>query len=235
MAGLYNAQEDFAKAKAMLLDRTFHPWEGGEGKVVGQYLLGQLEMAKELLDKGDFQFALDLLHEASVYPTRLGEGKLYGAQENDIFYLQGLAYRGLGMNALAEKKFRDATIGNSDPSPAIFYNDAPPDKIFYQGLAWRQLGNEERAIAVFNRLLSFGITHMEDNVRIDYFAVSLPDLMLFETDPDLRNRVHCRYLKGLGQLGLGNRAEAVKEFAAALDGDINHIGARVHLRRIPAD
>jgi hypothetical protein len=36
---------------------------------------------------------------------------------------------------------------------------------------------------------------------MDYFAVSLPDMQLLEDDLSLRNRAHCHYLIGLGNLG----------------------------------
>ena len=36
---------------------------------------------------------------------------------------------------------------------------------------------------------------------MDYFAVSLPDLQIWEDDMNRKNRVHCNYLMGLGQFG----------------------------------
>jgi hypothetical protein len=43
---------------------------------------------------------------------------------------------------------------------------------------------------------------MDDEVKIDYFAVSLPNLLIFEDDLKARNQVHCYFLQGLGYLGL---------------------------------
>ena len=40
--------------------------------------------------------ALALLQATDQYPYNLGEGKLINAEENDIWYYKGLAYRGLG-------------------------------------------------------------------------------------------------------------------------------------------
>ena len=42
------------------------------------------------------QQAIAYLEQAQVYPPNLGEGKLYGAQENNIFYYLGCAYQALG-------------------------------------------------------------------------------------------------------------------------------------------
>ena len=125
-------------------------------------------------------------------------------RENDIFYWKGLAYELMGKVAEAQKWYRRATEGISEPVQAIFYNDPQPDKIFYQGMAWLKLQESQKAAQIFQRLVDFGRQHISDKITIDYFAVSLPDLLVFDADLDLRNKVHCLYLMGLGYLGLGN-------------------------------
>jgi hypothetical protein len=114
----------------------------------------------------------------------------------------------------------------------MFYNDQPPDKIFYQGLAFNRLGKKDRADLIFNRLIEFGKTHMNDAIRIDYFAVSLPNLLIFEDDLDLRNKVHCLYMTGLGYLGLNKTAAAIAAFEQVLHNDNMHFGARTHMNMI---
>jgi hypothetical protein len=57
---------------------------------------------------------------------------------------------------------------------------------------------------------------------MDYFAVSMPDMSVFDADMDMKNKVHCYYLMGLGNLGLGRRDEAAAWFSKALDLDKNH-------------
>ena len=96
------------------------------------------------------------------------------AEENDIWYYKGEAFRGLGNEQQAIDCFTKATIGSSEPQQAFFYNDQQPDKIFYQGLAWRALGREDKARSCFNKLIKHGEKHLFDHCRIDYFAVSLP-------------------------------------------------------------
>lgn len=229
---LYNQLGDFQKAKDLIATYTFHPWEGGEGKVVGQYLICHLELAKGAIDNGDYRTALQRLEEAENYPFNLGEGKLAGAQENDIHYWKGVAYEQLNATEQATLFYQKATEGISEPVQAIFYNDPQPDKIFYQGLAWIKLEQREKAGQIFQKLIAFGEAHLRDNISIDYFAVSLPDLLVFDADLNLRNRVHCLYLMALGNLGLGNghlkKSEAL--FADVLHVDQNHQGALIHKR-----
>lgn len=230
---LHNNTGAFEKAKQLMASRKFHPWEGGEGKVVSQFLLSHLELAKLALLKNEQQTAIELLNALDQYPENLGEGKLYGAQENDIHYLLGCAYENLQDQEKAVAYFKKATIGISEPVQAIYYNDAQPDKIVYQALAWRKLGEPGKAESIFQRFIDFGEQHMNDEIHIDYFAVSLPDMLVFDIDLDLRNRIHCLYLVALGQLGLGNEEKAKELLNEVLSLDVNHQGARTHLKMIP--
>ncbi len=230
---LYNNIGEYEKAKELLSQRRFHPWEGGEGKVIGQFLLSHLELAKIALIKKDFTAAINLLNELEDYPENLGEGKLYGTQENDIHYLLGCAYEGLGNQEKAIAFYEAATIGISEPVQAIYYNDPQPDKIVYQALAWQKLGNLKKAIAIFKKFIAFGEQHKDDIMRIDYFAVSLPDMLVFDIDINQRNKVHCIYLAALGYLGLGDVARAQELLKEVLQIEINHQGAASHLRMVP--
>jgi tetratricopeptide (TPR) repeat protein len=225
---LLNLAGQPVEAHRRLMERAFHPWEGGEGKVTGQYVYSLVAQAQEKLASGDAQAAIELLNAAQVYPPNLGEGKLYGAQENNIFYFLGRAYEQLGQPGEAKEWFERAATGLSEPSSAMYYNDQPPDSIFYQGLARIKLGREREAGEIFSRLVDYGQKHLNDTVKMDYFAVSLPDFLVFEVDLNERNRVHCHYMLALGELGLGHREAAREHFEAVLAVDPSHPGAVLH-------
>ena len=224
---LYNQLGRYTEAKELIAARNFHPWEGGEGKITGQYVLCRIELAKIALSEKRYADALVLLDETNVYPFNLGEGKLANAEENDIWYYKGEALRGLGNEQQAIDCFIKA-IGSSEPQQAFFYNDQQPDKIFYQGLAWRALGREDKACGCFNKLIKHGEKHLFDHCRIDYFAVSLPDLAIWEDDLDKRNRIHCNYVMGLGCLGLREMGKAIDFLDKVRELDINHQGGQIH-------
>ncbi|UMB59213.1 DUF5107 domain-containing protein [Lutibacter sp. A80] len=225
---LYNIKGDFEKAAVLLNQRQFHPWEGAEGKVPFQYLTIQVELAKKHISNANFEKAIEYLEQAQIYPHNLGEGKLQGAQENDIHYWLGCAYEGLGKIEEAKKYFELASKGLSVPSPAIFYNDQQPDKIFYQGLALLKLGKNKEANQRFDNLINYGNEHMNDDVKLDFFAVSLPDLLIWEEDLNVINKIHCNYLIGLGQLGKGFQNEAIKTFKKVTDMSLYHLPAHIH-------
>jgi tetratricopeptide (TPR) repeat protein len=159
----------------------------------------------------------------------LGEGKLHGAQENDIFYWLGVAYQNSGNKEKARACFQKATQGLAEPTAAMFYNDQQPDKILYQGLAWDALGEKEKANLIFSKLVDYGKAHLQDEVKIDYFAVSLPNLLIFEDDLNVRNQTHCYYMMGLGYYGLNKPEDAVNCWVKVLQQDAMHAGATMHI------
>ena len=231
---LYNLKGEFEKAKELIENRQFHPWEGGEGKVPFQYLTAYTELAKKNINLKNFNYAIELLEAAKTYPHNLGEGKLHGTVENDIDYWLGCAYEGLGNEEKAKAYFELASEGLSDPSPAIFYNDQQPDKIFYQGLALQKLGRTAGANMRFENLLNYGKEHMNDHVKLDYFAISLPDLLIWEEDLNVINKIHCNYLIGLGQLGMNNDCKAIEAFGKVTDVNLSHIPANIHAELVNA-
>lgn len=231
-ATLLNQIGKYEEALQMIDARRFHPWEGGEGKVTAQYQLARLELVKEKLKEGLYREALDLIEQCFVYPHHLGEGKLYGAQENDFNYYKACILEKLGRKEEAKEALLAATVGNSLPAAVMYYNDQKPDKIFYQGLAFRKLGREAEARGCFNRLIAYGEKHLSDVFKMDYFAVSLPDLQIWEDDMDKRNRIHCNYLMGLGHWGAGCLDKAKMHLKIAAGMDNNHQGVQVHLQMI---
>jgi len=55
-------------------------------------------------------------------------------------------------------------------------------------------------------------------------------MLVFDTDLNERNRIHCYYLMALGNLGPtnGHTSQAVAFFDKILAMDVNHQGAGVH-------
>ena len=228
---LLNQLGRYEEAMEKLDAHQFHPWEGGEGKVSSQYQICRVELAKQELAKQDKQErqdninkAIRLLEECLEFPPHLGEGKLYGAQENDFYYLLGVAYDALGQTEKAVACWQEATKGPQEPAAAMYYNDAKPDKIFYQGLALRKLGREDEAHGRFYKLINYGKQHIYDKVVMDYFAVSLPDLLIWEDSLDIKNLIHCKYMLALGYYGMGDKEKGLRYLSEVENLDNNHQG-----------
>lgn len=219
---MLNLQGRYEEAYRLAMGRKFHPWEGGEGKITTQYTVSLVELAKQEIEKQNYLKALEYLKLACSYPENLGEGKLEGTRDNHINYYMGYVYEQLKDPKQAGEYYEKASVGTQEPAGMMYYNDQPADMIYYQGLAKQRLGRAAEANSSFYKLLDYGEKHIYDDMRIEYFAVSLPDFLIFEDDLNRRNKAHCNYLIGLGYLGLGRRKEAAEAFREALQYEPEH-------------
>lgn len=228
---LLNMTGHHSDAYDRMMAHRFHPWEGGEGKITAQYVISLTALAEEARLAGDFKTAEEYLRAALTYPENLGEGKLEGCLDNDLYYLLGQVLRLAGNEEEAVKCYRAATLGNLEAASAMYYNDQPADRILYQGLAYLALGNVPAANKSFYKLLDYGERHIRDVVRIEYFAVSLPDFLIFDDDYTLKNKAHCYYLMALAAYGIGDKARAMAHLESALSIEPSHMMCNVYKMR----
>lgn len=229
---LLNLDGQYAKAYECIMGHQFHPWEGGEGKIPAQYRISLIHLAEATQD---IREKIALLEKALVYPHNLGEGKLIGNMDNDIYYMLGQLYEkpdGMpeGTKEDAEKAYMLASRGEFGLSSAMYYNDQPPEMMYYAALALRALDDEAEAHRRFELFIQYAKEHEDDNIKIDYFAVSLPDFLIFEADLNRKNKVHCLYMAALGHLGLGEKEQAVTCAKQGLVLDCCHAGLKEMVR-----
>lgn len=211
---LLNLNGEYETAYQCIMSHNFHPWEGGEGKISAQYRIALMQMAEAANQ-------ISYLERALSYPENLGEGKLIGNLDNDIYYKLGMLYE--------DPKKRDEALhlaarGDFSLTSAVYYNDQPPQMMYYAAMAIKAIGDEATARKRFETFLSYADQHREDEMKIDYFAVSLPDFLIFNADLNKKNKVHCSYMEALGYLGLGNAAKAAECARKGLELDPAHQG-----------
>jgi tetratricopeptide (TPR) repeat protein len=221
-ATLYNQTGQPAKALDVLQSRRFHPWEGGEGLVSGQYVWSHLILGHQALDARNFDDAFRHFEAAQHYPVNLGEGKHLLTPENHLHYFAGLARKRLADDEEARRLFQRATAEQPLHSAMTCY----------RALAQRELGHQHVATRLLEELLESATRKAQEPVTIDYFATSLPNFLLFEDDLQKRNQIDCLFLIGLAQWGLGRAAEAEQAFRDTVALDVNHLGAQQQLRRL---
>ncbi len=220
---LLNRIGRYQDALAILRTRRFHPWEGGEGLVSSQWIVAHRELARAALRGGDPSSAADLARKAMSYPHNLGEGKHLLTPENELQYLLGTCLRAAGDEAEASGWFERATRPQGDP-------DAPAaDGPYWQALALHALGDEETAAVRLDELASASAEQARAEVRIPYFATSLPTLLLFDDDLTLRSQQEAGYLEGLALLGQGRRKAAQTRFEKLLAARPDHLEAALRL------
>jgi tetratricopeptide (TPR) repeat protein len=200
--------------------RRFSPWEGGEGLVSGQYVHAHRALGRAALGEGRFQEASGHFESARRYPENLGEGKHLLTVETDLDYLSGLAAQGLGDAARAHQFWKAAAAPL--PGPGIHS--------YFQALALFALDQREGGLEVLDQLTEFAAGMLNTDPKIDYFATSLPNLLLFEDDLKKRNRIEANVLNALAQDGLGERSRAIGMLREVIAEDPNHQFAMEMLR-----
>jgi tetratricopeptide (TPR) repeat protein len=219
LVSLYNFTGQSDTALAILLARRFHPWEGGEGLVSGQYVAAHMLLGVEALGGGNAGDALSHFEAARHYPHNLGEGKHLLTRETHLDYFGGLALTLASRAEEAKGLWRRAA--DTENETDMF--------AYYRALALRCLGDDAGAIALLRRLHQYAEAQINADVKIDYFATSLPNFLLFEDDLGKRNRIECLFLRGLANLGLNRLREAAADLTQVLAVDRSHLFARLEL------
>ncbi|HEY3628166.1 MAG TPA: DUF5107 domain-containing protein [Terracidiphilus sp.] len=217
---LLNQSGQWQTALAELAARRFSPWEGGEGLVSAQYVVAHRELGKKALMGDDPESALRHFEAARKYPQNLGEGKHLLALERDLDYYSGLAAQHLGDTDLARRYWQAA----SAPLSSIGFHS------YFQAQAVRALDSEHGAQALFASLLEKAWKQSQTEPKIDYFATSLPNLLLFNDDLAKRNRIEAEFCMALAHHGRGDTAKAVQMLKDLIRQDPNHLQALSMLR-----
>jgi len=215
------------QALEMLLSRRFNPWEGGEGLVSGQYVWAHILLGRSLLESRNPKQALAHFSAAREYPQSLGEGKHLLTRETHLDYFTGLA---LSQTGREDKARQCWTRAADDDGPITWLT-------YYRAKSLEALCHKAEAANLLRQMRDFAQKQMEADVKIDYFATSLPNLLLFEDDLQKRNQVDCVFLLALSELGLRNPKRAMELLNQVLSLDCNHIAAQQELEfltRVPA-
>jgi tetratricopeptide (TPR) repeat protein len=230
LATLCNQLGQPSKSLELLLHRHFQPWEGGEGLVLGQYVRSRLLLGRAALDSGDPATALQQFQAAIDTPTNLSEAKHLLANQSDLYYWIGRAYAALGDPTSASAWWHRATRQRGDFQQMSVRTIS--DMTCWTALAHLALGNHDVTTNLFQQIHSYALELERTPPKIDYFATSLPAMLLFKDDLDKRNKIDASFLAAQGLSGLGRVAEAKDLLAHLLTLDCNHAGATDLLQQL---
>lgn len=224
LAALCNFAGDYSGALELMENRNFHPWEGGEGQVLKQFTHACLRLGQLALCKGDAQTALDYFEKSMNTPDNLGE-KYHPLQAvAHINYWKGMALKALGKTEEANAHFIEST--NEEGDFIDMAVSAYSELSYYKALSLCELGKSAEAKALFADIKKFAEAKLQEKAKIDYFATSLPLLLVFEDDIQKRNTIDAKYLVALAETGLGNKEESVKILDEVLNLNSMHVGAK---------
>lgn len=201
LAALYNLTGKSREALDLLTSRRFHPWEGGEGSVLRQFASAHLALGREALGAGDAEAALAHFHAAADPPASLGEVYHPLQAMADVQYWTGCALRALGREDEARECFVQAAADAGDFAEMAVTAHSPQS--YHRGLALQELGRNDEARALFQSLMAFGEAGLQSVAKIDYFATSLPNLLVFDEDLQARRDAEHHLLIALACAGLG--------------------------------
>ena len=157
--------------------------------------------------EGDLNAALKSFETALVYPENYGEGRHYSAQEANTYYYMGLLFSQLNQETQAHDAWLQAA---NQPSQIT-------EITYFAALSLQALGQQSRAIALFQEMIDAGEQLRANARRYGYFGVGMPTPLPFELDVAPLNLAEAHLLIALGQKGLGNDAasrQAVESLTA---------------------
>jgi tetratricopeptide (TPR) repeat protein len=220
LCALLNQTGRHIEAMRLLANRNFQPWEGGEGGPLGQHVRTQLAFGRKALGHHDYPCAVSHFENALAAPPNLGEAKHLLANQSDIHYWFGCALEASRKKQKAKQHWRMAANFKGDFQEMSVR--AFSEMTFYSALAWKKLGQAAKAKKLLSDLLAYARRLKKSEAKIDYFATSLPTMLIFDDDPRFRQETTALFLQAQAQFGLGKNATAKKLLSAVMKRDPNH-------------
>jgi tetratricopeptide (TPR) repeat protein len=223
LATLYNQVGRPQEALKVLLSRRFQPWEGGEGLVLAQFVRANLLLGQKALARQEPQAAICRFESAWNLPESLGEAKHLLMNLSMIDYWLGVAHAANGDDNQAFLHWERAAMVQTDFQQMQVHSIS--DTTYWSAKALSQLGRKNEAKKVFQEIYDYSLKLERQTSQIDYFATSLPTMLLFEEDLDLRQKISARFLQAQALLGLGQVSEGAALLNEVRTLDANHLGA----------
>jgi tetratricopeptide (TPR) repeat protein len=223
LATLFNHTGQAQRAQNLLLSRQFQPWEGGEGLVLAQFVRASILLAQQALADNQPQRARSLLSAALDPPRSLGESYHLLASQSEPLYWLGVATAADGDVAEAHRLWQRGACSSADfQQMAVAEISA---NTYWVAACLDALGEHKAATALFHKIHEFALLFEHQRPVVDYFATSLPTMLLFDEDLALRNRIHSLFLRAQAALGLHRHEEAESLTREVLALDPSHTGA----------
>ncbi len=205
------------EARHILDSRKFQPWEGGEGQALGQHTRTYLALGRQALERDEPEAALELFQTALSAPHHLGEARHLLANCSDIHYWLGVASSELNDHAAAQSHWQQAADFKGDFQDMSVR--AFSEMTYFSALSMQKLGRHKQAEKLLNQLLKYAQELEQTPAKIDYFATSLPTMLLFHDDLQLRQTIHAKIMQAQAFQGLGKHANARRLVEAVLADD----------------
>lgn len=153
-------------------------------------------------------------------PVDLGEAKHLLANDADVRYWLGRALQAAGNQEGARHEWEAAASFRGDFQGMAVCQLS--EMSLFSALALRALGRGEEADELLTQLMQYAQELQRKEAKIDYFATSLPTMLLFEDDLQGRQEIKALFLQAQAAWGLGRAEEASTLVAEVLERDPAH-------------
>jgi len=179
-----------------------------------------LALGRRALVAGSIVDAMRLFHGALENPPNLSEARHLLASQNNVYYWLGCAWSLSGNEKEAQACWRKASQATGDFQEMSVTTFS--ETTYHSALSLRRLGEEAQANSLLEELLAFSRKLARQEARIDYFATSLPSMLLFQDDLQQRQKTRASFLSAQALLGLGQRKPAGALLRRILERDPSH-------------
>lgn len=227
VGALFNRLGRFSDAKDHLLKRRFHPWEGGEGMALREFVTCHLALSRVARKEGRNADARVLADLALNPPESLGETWHLLQALSDVWLELGRISASEGDMQAARAWWEKAAGVKQDFEGMSVAAHSRMD--FFKIKALQALGRFDEAQLILDNFLSYALRLQSSKPEIDYFATSLPDFTVFKADLCKRDRINAHFFRGLALLCKDDAQGANVAFRKALELDPAHVEAALGL------
>ena len=202
---------------------TFQPWEGGEGLVLTQYVRANLLLGQKALAERETSTAIRRFEAAWNLPHSISEAKHLLMNLSMIDYWLGVAHAINLDETTAKLHWERAARHRGDFQQMQVHSIS--DITYWSAQALVSLGRHEEARKIFKGIYDYSVDLEHQVPKIDYFATSLPTMLLFEEDLFRRQEISAKFLRAQALLGLEQTEQGLILLNEVRRLDENHAGA----------
>jgi tetratricopeptide (TPR) repeat protein len=218
---LFNLLGQHEDALTIVSSRQFQPWEGGEGQALAQHVSTHLALGREALNRRDFPAAREHFDAADSSPPNLGEARHLLSNQAQVQYHLGLLAEAQQQQE-SEARHHFAAAAAFDRDFQAMSVTPFSEMTCYSALALRKLGKKQAANRRLSDLLRYAKKLRRTPAKIDYFATSLPAMLLFEDDLHRRQETTAMFLEAQALAGLGKVRRALSAARQVARRDPSH-------------
>jgi hypothetical protein len=212
------------QARVLLAGRHFQPREGGEGKALAACDRTCPALAECAMGEGRPEQAVALVEAALSPPQTLGGARHPLADPAHLHLLRGDALDAVGGPDAARAAWRVAADTEGDFR--LMSTESHSEATYARVLAMRRLDQDDASTATVVGLTRFCEQLEASPATVDYFATSLPDLLLFTADQRTLVSRRVAFLRARLDVLAGDTAAALARLRFLLAEDPSRHAAR---------